>query len=387
MQATRNVFRSLDQMDTMNICRREPFILYPIRFHMNLSTIKQLAVKPLAVKPLAVKSIVLKLLFIASMLALPAVGLVGCDNRKPTSTATTGQVTQADRATEKPKIALVMKSLANEFFSTMAEGAKKHQAQNSDQYELVVNGIKDERDLARQAAIVDEMIAAKVQAIVIAPADSKALVPVLRRAKQAGVVVVNIDNKLDDEVLKAENLSVPFVGPNNLLGAKAVGDHLAKFLHAGDKVVVLEGIRTSFNGTQRRLGFEQAMKDAQLQIVDSQSANWETNQANTIAASMLNSHADLKAILAANDSMALGALAALKAANKSNDVQVVGFDNISAAQDAIRQGTMLATADQHGDQLAVFGIEYAMKLVQDPNTKLLDRETPVDLITAERLNK
>lgn len=387
MQATRNVFRSLDPIDTMTICRREPFTLYPIRFHMNLSTIKQLAVKPLAVKLLALKSIALKLLFIASMLALPVVGLVGCDSRKPTSTATTGQVTQAERATEKPKIALVMKSLANEFFSTMAEGAKKHQAQNSDQYELVVNGIKDERDLARQAAIVDEMIAAKVQAIVIAPADSKALVPVLRRAKQAGVVVVNIDNKLDDEVLKAENLSVPFVGPNNLLGAKAVGDHLAKFLQAGDKVAVLEGIRTSFNGTQRRLGFEQAMKAAQIQIVDSQSANWETNQANTIAASMLNSHADLKAILAANDSMALGALAALKAANKSNDVQVVGFDNISAAQDAIRQGTMLATADQHGDQLAVFGIEYAMKLVQDVNTKLLDRETPVDLITAESLNK
>jgi ribose transport system substrate-binding protein len=382
MQATRNVFRSLDPIDTMSICRREPFTLYPIRFQMNLST-----TKPLAVKPLAVKSIALKLLFIASMLALPVVGLVGCDSRKPTSTATTGQVTQADRATEKPKIALVMKSLANEFFSTMAEGAKKHQAQNSDQYELVVNGIKDERDLARQAAIVDEMIAAKVQAIVIAPADSKALVPVLRRAKQAGVVVVNIDNKLDDDVLKAENLSVPFVGPNNLLGAKAVGDHLAKFLQAGDKVAVLEGIRTSFNGTQRRLGFEQAMKAAQIQIVDSQSANWETNQANTIAASMLNSHADLKAILAANDSMALGALAALKAANKSNDVQVVGFDNISAAQDAIRQGTMLATADQHGDQLAVFGIEYAMKLVQDANTKLLDRETPVDLITAESLNK
>lgn len=387
MQATRNVFRSLDPIGTMTICRREPFTLDPIRFQMNLSTIKQLAVKPLAVKLLALKSIALKLLFIASMLALPVVGLVGCDSRKPTSTATTGQVTQAERATEKPKIALVMKSLANEFFSTMAEGAKKHQAQNSDQYELVVNGIKDERDLARQAAIVDEMIAAKVQAIVIAPADSKALVPVLRRAKQAGVVVVNIDNKLDDEVLKAENLSVPFVGPNNLLGAKAVGDHLAKFLQAGDKVAVLEGIRTSFNGTQRRLGFEQAMKAAQIQIVDSQSANWETNQANTIAASMLNSHADLKAILAANDSMALGALAALKAANKSNDVQVVGFDNISAAQDAIRQGTMLATADQHGDQLAVFGIEYAMKLVQDANTKLLDRETPVDLITAESLNK
>lgn len=310
---------------------------------------------------------------------------LGCDNRQATGPTVGKQGSVGEKQTEKPKVALVMKSLANEFFSTMAEGAKKHQAQDSQKYELIVNGIKDERDLARQAAIVDEMIAAKVQAIVIAPADSKALVPVLRRAKQAGVVVVNIDNKLDDEILKAEGLAVPFVGPNNLLGAKAVGDHLAKSLAAGDKVAVLEGIRTSFNGTQRRLGFEQAMKDAGIQIVDSQIANWETNQANTIAASMLNAHPDLKAILAANDSMALGVLAAIKAANKTNDVRVVGFDNISAAQEAIREGKMLATADQHGDQLAVFGIEVALKLIQDPTAKPEDKETPVDLITADSL--
>ena len=306
--------------------------------------------------------------------------MVGC---QPNASNTSSPPASPD----KPKIALVMKSLANEFFSTMAEGAKQHQSQNSQQYELVVNGIKDERDLARQAAIVDEMIAAKVQAIVVAPADSKALVPVLRRAKLAGLVVVNIDNKLDEEILKAESLAVPFVGPNNLLGAKSVGQHLAKSLKPGDQVAVLEGIRTSFNATQRRLGFEQAMKDAGMQIVDSQSANWETNQANTIAASMLNAHPDLKAILAANDSMALGAMAAIKAANKTDAVQVVGFDNISAAQEAIRQGKMLATADQHGDQLAVFGIELALKLLQDPKSLPEDRETPVDLITAGSLPK
>lgn len=314
-------------------------------------------------------------------------GLLGCDSRKPVSenaNASPSNIANKPVA-QKPKIALVMKSLANEFFSTMADGAKKHQSQNADQFELIVNGIKDERDLVRQAAIVEEMIASKVNAIVIAPADSKALVPVLRRAKQAGLVVVNIDNKLDQEILDTEKLSIPFVGPDNLQGAKVVGDHLAKSLQKGDKVALLEGIRTSFNGTQRRLGFEQAMKEAGIQIVDSQSANWETNQANTIAASMLNAHADLKAILAANDSMALGAIAAVKAANKSNDVQVVGFDNISAAQDAIREGRMLATADQHGDQLAVYGIEVALKLLQDPNAQLEDQQTPVDLITADQL--
>src|SRR4051794_12477567 len=81
----------------------------------------------------------------------------------------------------KPRVALVMKSLANEFFSTMADGAKKHQAANTDKYDLIVNGIKNENDLAEQVNLVEAMIAQQVNAIVIAPADSKAVVTVLRR--------------------------------------------------------------------------------------------------------------------------------------------------------------------------------------------------------------
>lgn len=307
---------------------------------------------------------------------------LGCDSGKDkTSQAPQG----TPKASSKPKVALIMKSLANEFFSTMADGAKKHQSEHSDQYELIVNGIKDERDLSRQSALVEEMVSSGVNAIVIAPADSKALIPALRRAQKAGIVVINIDNKLDEAILQQEKLSIPFVGPNNLTGAKAVGDHLASQLKSGDKVVVLEGIRTSFNATQRRLGFEQAMKQAGIEIVDSQSAQWEMNQANTTAAAMINEHPDIKAILAANDSMALGAVAAVKAANKGDQIAVVGFDNISAAQQAIRDGRMLATADQHGDQLAVFGIEFALKILQDSTAKLEDRETPVDLVTAKEL--
>lgn len=59
--------------------------------------------------------------------------------------------------------------------------------------------------------------------------------------------------------------------------------------------------------------------------------------------------------------MALGTLAAVKSASRENQVQIVGFDNISAVQQAIIDGSILATADQHGDQLAVFGIEFALK--------------------------
>lgn len=285
----------------------------------------------------------------------------------------------------KPRIALIMKSLANEFFATMAEGAQQHQAAHSDDYELVVNGIKDERDLSRQVALVGEMISSGCDAIVIAPADSKALVPALRRAQQAGVVVVNIDNRLDAEILDQEGVEIPFVGPDNRAGAKQVGDYLASQLNEQDAVAILEGIRTSFNGTQRRLGFEAAMQAANIPIVDSQSADWETSKANTIASSMLSEHPEITAILAANDNMALGAVAAVKSAGRSGDIQIVGFDNISAVQQAIREGKILATADQHGDQLAVFGIETALQRLANPDAPLADVETPVDLVTAADL--
>ncbi|QDV62093.1 sugar ABC transporter substrate-binding protein [Crateriforma conspicua] len=314
-------------------------------------------------------------------LVVLVVALAGC---RPSSTTTS---TDADGTGDngKPRVALIMKSLANEFFSTMADGAQAHQEENADDYALIVNGIKDERDLSRQVALVEEMVSSNVDAIVIAPADSKALVPALRRAQQAGVVVVNIDNRLDADVLKTEGITIPFVGPDNRAGAKKVGQYLANQLNGGDQVLVLEGIRTSFNAQQRREGFQQAMAEAGVEIVDSQSAEWEMSKANTIASSMLSEHPNAKAILAANDSMALGAVAAVRSAGRSDDVMIVGFDNISAVQQAIIDGKILATADQHGDQLAVFGIEAALKMLRDPDTKPEDVETPVDLIHQQTL--
>ncbi len=322
-------------------------------------------------------------------LALLFVLLAGCSS---STTTTPNTIQTSDPAaesvsgeTEKPRIALIMKSLANEFFSTMEAGAKTHQSAHADQYELLSNGIKDESDLARQVGLVDEMVASGVDAIVIAPADSKALVPALRKAKKAGVVVVNIDNRLDEEILRRENIAVPFVGPDNKAGARKVGEYLAGKLNKGDKVAVLEGKTTAFNGVQRRLGFEEAMKQAGVEIVSSQTAEWETSKANTIAASMLSEHSEIRAILAANDSMALGAVAAVKSAGRTGDVLIVGFDNIQAVQELIREGKVLATADQHGDKLAVFGVETALKILENPDAVPADVETPVDLITAETL--
>jgi ribose transport system substrate-binding protein len=292
--------------------------------------------------------------------------------------ACTKQESQAG-APAKPRVALVMKSLANEFFGTMAAGAKAHQAAHAADYDLVSNGIKNETDLAEQVGIVEQMIAMRVSAMVIAPADSKALVPVLKRALTAGIVVINIDNRLDVAAMEEAGIKIPFVGPDNRSGAAAVGRAVATRLAKGDEVAIIEGIVTADNGRQRRLGFEDAVKETGLNLVSVQSGQWEMEKANTIANALLSAYPNLKAIFCGNDNMALGAIAAIKSAGREGRVLVAGFDNIQAARTLLQSGQLAATADQHGDQLAVFGIEAAMAALK--TGEVADRATPVDLVT------
>jgi ribose transport system substrate-binding protein len=285
---------------------------------------------------------------------------------------------------EKPKVALVMKSLANEFFLTMEDGAKAYQKEHAADFDLVSNGIKDETDTVSQIRIVEQMIVDKVNAIVIAPADSKAMVPVIKKAKDAGIVVVNIDNQLDANVLKSKDIQVPFVGPDNRKGARMVGDYLAKQLQPGDEVGIIEGVSTTTNAQQRTAGFKDAMEAAHMKVVSVQSGDWEIDGGNKVAAAMLSEYPDIKALLAGNDSMAIGAVSAIRAAGKAGKVLVVGYDDLAAIKPMLADGRVLATADQFAAKQAVFGIQTALKLLKGEAVDMNANgviETPVELVT------
>ena len=288
----------------------------------------------------------------------------------------------ADESSDAPRVALVMKSLANEFFVNMADGAEAHQAENAGRYELIVNGIRNESDLAQQVALVDQMISSRVDAIVIAPADSRALVPALSRAAVAGIVVINIDNRLEAEVLAEYELQIPFIGPSNLAGARMVGDYALRNLESGSQVAILEGITSAFNSIQRRTGFEEAVAAADMEVVTRQSGEWDQTRAAQVTSAILTQFPELDAILAANDNMALGAASAVGMAAREHDVTIAGFDNISAIHPLLESGAVVATVDQFGDQLAVFGIEYALEVLET-GVIPADRETPLELVTAE----
>jgi ribose transport system substrate-binding protein len=288
-------------------------------------------------------------------------------------------------AADKPKVGLVMKSLANEFFKQMQAGAEAFAAKNTNKFSFKAVGMKDERDFAAQVDAIENFVTQKYNIIVVAPADSKAMVTPIAKAVKAGVKVINIDVELDKQAKKAAGIDLAFFGPDNRAGAKLAGDALAKALGPGAKVVILEGNPEADNAQQRKKGFDDAVAQGKLKLLDSKTAHWETEEANTLMTNMLTQYPDIQGVMAANDSMALGVVKALDAAGKSGKIKVVGFDNIPAVQPLIKQGKMLATVEQYGAEMAALGIEYGLReMAGEKFTGWV--KTPIKLITAKDLS-
>lgn len=283
-------------------------------------------------------------------------------------------------AQDKPVVGLVMKSLANEFFQNMLEGAEQH-AQERGDFELRAVGMQNETDFESQINAVETFITQGVDAIVLAPADSRAMVRPVKKAIEAGIVVVNFDVALDEEVKEQQGLELAFVGPDNRGGAKMAGDALGAALGEGAKVVIIEGNPGADNATQRRLGFEDSVAEHKLDLLDSRTAHWETEEANQVFSTMLTAHPDIQGVMAANDSMAVGVVKALESAGR-DDVMVVGFDNIDAVGPMIEDGRMLATVDQFGQQMAANAIDLALEVVAGGPALEGWVKTPIELIEA-----
>jgi ribose transport system substrate-binding protein len=288
------------------------------------------------------------------------------------------------RAADKPVVGLVMKSLANEFFKIMEEGAVKF-AQQDGTFTLIPVGMNSETDIDTQINAVEGFITQKVDIICLAPADSVGLVPPAAKAIKAGITVVNFDVALDKKALAQHGLKdFLFVGPDNSEGAYLAGKALGQKLGKGAKVFIIEGNPGADNATMRRKGFEKAAKEFGMNVLESKTAHWETEEANTLMTNLLTAHPDVQGVMAANDSMVLGVVKALDAAGKSGKVQVVGFDNIPAVQSLIKEGKVLATIDQFGPDMATNCIKTGFRVKK--GEKLTGwQKTPVKLITKKDL--
>lgn len=303
----------------------------------------------------------------------------------PTATAASGgdEATGEDRDGQRT-VALVMKTLTNPFFVEMERGARA--AEQDFGIELVVRTAAQETSIEQQIAIVDDLMRSDVDAIVIAPGDSVRLIPVLRQAREAGVVVVNIDNRLDPQFMAEAGLTgVPFISVDNEEGAYRVTRHIVDQVDGPAEAVIIEGIRDADNAQARRRGAERAFAEAPaVTVVARETANWKIDEGYAVARQLLTAHPDVELIFAANDMMGLGAIQYLREAGLAGEVRVAAFDALEEALDAVRDGTLAATVDQRAATQGYLGIEYAVRMldgVEVPSETMVD----VRIVTLEAL--
>lgn len=263
---------------------------------------------------------------------------------------------------KKVRIALVMKTLTNPFFIEMEKGARK--AASELNLELIVKTAAQETSFEQQVAIVDDLVQNKlVDALVVAPADAYHLIPSLKKARDAGVAVINIDARLDPKQMNAAGLTgVPFISVDNEQGAFLSAQTLIAGITKPTQAAIVEGIRSADNAQARKTGAVRAFgSNRAVKLVASESANWKIDEAYEVTKSMYAKHPNIGLIFAANDMMALGVLKYLADSGRKS-VKVAGFDALDEAREAIRQGALVASIDQQAAEQGYQGVLYAMRL-------------------------
>jgi len=282
----------------------------------------------------------------------------------------------------RPTIALVVKTLNNPFFNDMQKGAEE--AAKRLNVNLQVQAAEREVDVEKQMQIIENLIQSRVSALCVTPSGSKEIVPAIVKANQANIPVVILDTRVNPEALQAAGGKIAtFIGSDNLEGGKLAGEFMVKALGGKGKVAILEGIPGHETGDSRLKGFRQAVAGSPgIQIVSSQTANWERDQGYNVFQNMLQAQPEIQGLFACSDLMALGAVEAIAAAGKTGKITVIGFDAFSEAREAVLKGVMAATVAQFPADMGRQGVESAVRVLKGESVPA-ESTVKIQLVTKE----
>ncbi|MCW7554675.1 ribose ABC transporter substrate-binding protein RbsB [Endozoicomonas gorgoniicola] len=286
------------------------------------------------------------------------------------SLALTGCSKNDDAAvdSDQPSLALVVSTLNNPFFVTLKEGAEK----KADEFGYNLMVLDSQNDSAREMTNVEDLAVRGVSAILLNPADSSAAGNTVRAANRANIPVITLDRGAEGgEVLS-------HVASDNVAGGELAGDFIAEQLKkkgfAGGEVMQLEGVAGTSAARDRGEGFMKSVTTHNMTLVASQPADFDRTRALNVTENLLQAHPNVKAIFAQNDEMALGAITAVKAAQR--DIIVVGFDGTDEGIKAVESGDLAATVAQQAGMIGEIGIEIARQALSE---KPVEAYTPVEL--------
>jgi erythritol transport system substrate-binding protein len=277
------------------------------------------------------------------------------------------------RADRRKLIFIIVPSQDNPFFKAEADAAAARALALG--YRVRVDTHDD--DAYRQDNLVDAAIASNAAALILDNAGADASIAAVRRATKAGISVFLIDREIEARgVAKAQIIS------DNDQGARLVAAEFARVLNETGDYAELLGRESDTNAQVRTQGFHAVLdKSAGLKLVAAQSANWSQSEAFQKTETILQAHGEIAGIIAGNDTMALGAAAAVKSAGLTK-IRIVGFDGSPDAVDAIRKGEMQATALQPAVYIAKLAVDEADEYLKTGSTgKPEEQIIPCDLVT------
>ena len=285
--------------------------------------------------------------------------VIGCADQGKNGNNNTGNTNNTDNTDnggtdsgnkDNNKIGLSVSTLNNPFFVTLTEGAKA--AAKDNDIELIVVDAGD--DVAKQTSGIEDLISRNVGVIIVNPVDSDAVAPAVEEAIAKGIKVISVDRVVNGVEVSSQ------IASDNVAGARLAAEYLLELVGEGAKVAELEGVPGASATIDRGKGFHE-VADTSLDVVTSQTANFNRAEGLNVMENILQANQDIKGVFAHNDEMALGALEAISSAGK--EIVVIGFDATDDAVAAVKDGRMAATVAQKPDLMGKTAVETAVKLL------------------------
>ena len=308
-----------------------------------------------------------KLRRLLSVMLVALFVITGCSIEGQEKDANKKEVSQEEKVKDGDiKIGVSLSTLNNPFFVSIREGVEE--VAENENVETVITDAQN--DSSTQNNQVEDLITQGVDLIVINPVDSTAISTSVQKANEANIPVICVDRKADEGEL------VSFIASNNVEGGKLAGDYILEKVGENAEVIQLEGIPGASSTRERGEGFTEAT-DGKINLLASQTANFDRAEGMTVMENLLQAHPNVKAVFCQNDEMALGASEAVKASGK--DVTIVGFDGNDDAIKAVEEGELSATVAQKPKEMGKLAIETALKYLKgDQVDEQVD--SPLELI-------
>ena len=322
-----------------------------------------------------------KVLSVLLCVAVVATMVMGCGTKKAATTETT---TKEETTTESKAlpgggsniIYIITPSHSNPFFGTEAEAA----ATKAKELGYEVKTLSHDDDATTQMEHFEAAISDKAAAIICDNAGADATVEAVKKAAEAGIPTFLIDREINQE-----GIAISQIVANNYQGAKAVAELWVEAMGEKGKYVELLGKESDTNAGVRSSAFHEVIDQyPDLEMVAQQSANWEQTEAFDKMGTILQSNPDIKGVICGNDTMAMGAQAAIEAAGLT-DVKIIGVDGSNDVRDKIKEGKILATALQQCAEIARMAVVQANDYLKNGTTGL-DEKQLVDCVAITKDN-